>query len=121
MSLKYILKDKIAYPCDDLMEWAIFMASEDRVVKQTTVPDSDCLVSTVFIGLNHQFGSGLPLLFETIVFTIDADTERLTVDDRFDMVRYSFYSDAEEGHENTVRKISALAADCKRLVSKMTF
>lgn len=59
-------------------------------------------VSTVFLGLNHQFGIGLPLVFETMVFGGPSDG---------DCHRYSTWEQAEKGHMAVVtklRKISSL-------------
>ena len=39
---------------------------EGRFVDHTTVGESE--VSTVFLGLDHQFGKGPPILWETMVF-----------------------------------------------------
>lgn len=65
MSDKYILDGKTAVPAD-LMTWAKWFETADRHVAKE--PVGDFLVSTVFLGLNHQFGGGPPLLFETMVF-----------------------------------------------------
>lgn len=58
------------------------------------------IVSTVFLGINHNFGSGPPLLFETAVFTPKTDLN----DGTWDILqRYSTWPDAVEGHERAVR------------------
>ena len=50
------------------MEWAKFFENdEDRRVDRTEFPDGTS-VSTVFLALDHQFGDGPPLLFETMIF-----------------------------------------------------
>jgi hypothetical protein len=54
----------------DMLAWArwfqaSFMA---RVVKQDLLSDGS-VVSTVFLGLDHQFGSGPPILWETYHFS----------------------------------------------------
>lgn len=69
---KYILKDGKPVECKDLMEWATWMETSpiaDRVVGRDTVNDVE--VSTVFMGLNHNFSfyeKGEPILYETMVF-----------------------------------------------------
>jgi len=57
-------------------------------------------VSTVFLALDHQFGAGPPMLFETMVFKGD---------DRNDLyaARYSTWEAAEAGHQAVVRRLMA--------------
>lgn len=64
---KYILKDKVAIPTDDLLEWARNFEGANRHVARTEVRPG-LVVSTVFLGLDHSFGDGPPLLFETMTF-----------------------------------------------------
>ena len=69
MSGQYILRDDhTVEPCDDLHEWAVWLehAPADRVVRQEWVGPH--FVSTVFLGLDYQFGNGPPILFETKIF-----------------------------------------------------
>jgi hypothetical protein len=86
MSEHYILKGREVVPCD-LMTWAKSFETSERKVAKTAIGDSS--VSTVFLGLNHQWGDGPPLLFETLVFGGPLDG---------DMERYSTYEQAEAGH-----------------------
>jgi hypothetical protein len=67
------------------------MAETDRrVVAQTG--NADLLVSTVFLGLDHNFGGrGRPLLFETM--TNDRMVER-----------YATWEEAEAGHKRAVEE-----------------
>ena len=65
MAEHYILKDRKPVAVD-LMTWANFLSEENRRVAWTE--NGDVHVSTVFLGLNHQFGDGPPLLFETMIF-----------------------------------------------------
>ena len=65
---RYILHEKVPVPVEDLLEWAHWVEEhfEQRIVKQEEV--GPYWVSTVFLGLDHDFTeSGPPLLFETIV------------------------------------------------------
>lgn len=56
-----------------------------------------CLVSTVFLGINHNFcTSGPPLLYETMVFD-SGDQERC--------VRYSSRDAAVGGHNRIVQEL----------------
>lgn len=55
-------------PVDDVMEWANSMEDEDRIVAFTELPN-EAQVSTVFLGLDHNFTlEGPPILWETMVF-----------------------------------------------------
>ena len=66
--LHYKLLGRLAVPCD-LMEWAMWLEQDggrNRRVAETTV--GPLWVSTVFLGLDHNFGEGDPLLFETMIF-----------------------------------------------------
>ena len=53
-------------------------------------------VSTVFLGLDHNWGDGPPLLFESMIFWPDnPDLDQ-------QMARYSTWHEAEQGHERLV-------------------
>ena len=91
---KYILKGQEAIPCPDMLNWDQWFEKADRIVAKDTVGDSD--VSTIFLGLDHSFGEGPPLLFETMVFggmLSDA------------MDRYSTWDDAVDGHNAMVERV----------------
>lgn len=67
MTDKYILKGKKPVPCKDLLKWAKWFETGERIVQWTK--KGKIRVSTVFLGLDHNFtGSGKPLLFETMIF-----------------------------------------------------
>jgi hypothetical protein len=64
---QYILVDREPVPCDDLMEWARwFEQSNQRRVRLTRV--GPYFVSTIFLGLDHNFHGVIPLLFETMAW-----------------------------------------------------
>lgn len=95
----YILDGKIPIPVD-LLVWARWLEEHraDRIIKQETV--GNCWVSTVFLGLNHNYlDDGPPLLFETMVFA-EKDSKR-DYNDLY-MDRYSTWELALEGHEKAV-------------------
>ena len=75
----YTLVDKLPVPCPQLREWSRWYARAERRV---AVTDVGCLlVSTVFLGMDHQHQQGgPPLLFETMIFDDGQDTyqERCT-------------------------------------------
>jgi hypothetical protein len=52
----------------DVLTWAQWFEDGDRRrIALDTFPDGR-LISTVFLGLDHNWGDGPPLLFETMVF-----------------------------------------------------
>lgn len=67
---KYILLNKIVVPCPNLLKWADWIESAyvtgERIVARDQI--GGCLVSTVFLGLDHNFsGTGHPRVFETMI------------------------------------------------------
>lgn len=102
VSDKYILdSNRNPVAVDDAMEWAQGFKSPDRGVAKTQVYDG-CEVSTVFLGLNHQFGEGPPLIFETMVFGGPFDQEQ---------DRYSTWAEAEAGHARMVDKCQPILTE----------
>lgn len=79
-----------------LQEWgALYETMQDkRRVARYEV--EGCTVSTVFLGLDHGWGEGPPILFETMVFGGALDRE---------MERYSTWDEAIEGHDRMVRRV----------------
>ena len=96
MSGRYVLDGHKPVPCHDLMAWGQWLQSApNRVVARTMVREG-VEVSTVFLGLDHQFSNGAPLLFETMVFR-NGDGQ--------DMDRYSTWDEAVAGHEAMVKSV----------------
>lgn len=96
MNDKYILTDNHeAVEESDLMKWAKWLDTADRKVAKTKLKN-DVRVSTVFLGLDHSYKEGPPLLFETMVFGGKHDG---------DMERYSTWQEAVRGHERIVRRL----------------
>lgn len=78
----------------DLIKWAQwFERADGRRIAADSFPlgngDQTADVSTVFLGLDHNWGDGPPLLFETMVFGGLLDGE---------MDRYATKADALIGH-----------------------
>ena len=97
MSDRYVLDDNnIAHEEPDLMKWATWFEAADRRVDVTQVGEHQ--VSTVFLGLNHQYGNGPPLLFETRVIKGDSGED-------LDMMRYTTHAQALAGHDQMVAKV----------------
>lgn len=96
MSDHWILKDKKPERVD-LMTWARwFENGKQRIVAKTKV--GDVSVSTVFLGIDHSFDGGRPLLFETMIFGGEHDQYQ---------DRYSTYEEAEEGHKKAVALVES--------------
>lgn len=85
---KYILKGKKVIKETNLLKWAEWFETADRHVKNTKV--GGVQVSTVFLGLDHNFFGGKPLLFETMIFGGRHDGYQ---------ERYTTWEEAEKGHK----------------------
>jgi hypothetical protein len=83
----------------DLMAWGLWMGCKERIVSRDTVNDSS--VSTVFLGLDHNYGAGPPILWETMVFGGPLDQEQ----DRCSGSR----EQAEAMHAKMVAKVRAVS------------
>jgi hypothetical protein len=91
---KYILIGHNVARCPSLLRWATWMETADRHVRDSF--QGDVRVSTVFLGLDHSFGVGRPLLFETMAFVGH---------DSIGQERYSTWAEAEEGHARWVAQV----------------
>ena len=104
-TLKYILIGQTPTPIDDTLEWARWFESSDesRIVFQTVLGEEcDILVSTIFLGLDHNFAMvGPPLLFETMIFRVGKDRKK----SMGYQTRCSTWLQAEKMHERAVRKV----------------
>ena len=80
-----------------LMEWA--EAFKDNRVALDEI--DGVRISTVWLGLNHRFGPGAPLIFESMVFGGSMDEEQR---------RYSTEAEAIAGHAALVAEVKAAMA-----------
>ncbi len=97
----YTLKDKAPIPCSDTLTWANDI---ERVVAQNY--RNKTRVSTVFLGIDHSFTGGKPVLFETMIFGGEYDGEQW---------RYTTWDDAEAGH----RRAMSLTGEFETLLTKL--
>jgi hypothetical protein len=96
MSDKYILIDKEPVKTTDFTLWANqFENANARRVGLTKVGKYE--ISTVFLGIDHSFNGGEPILFETMVFEPPSYSD-------IDMDRCSTYLEAEKMHAEFVEK-----------------
>lgn len=103
MSRWYRLDENKQPVAIDIMAVRDAASEQDRRVGKTRVFDR-AEVSTVFLGLDHQWDpDGPPLLFETMVFggRLDEHTER-----------YSTWDEAVAGHERVVAMVRAEEEGC---------
>jgi hypothetical protein len=78
-------------------EFCVLFESESRILARTELPGG-CWVSTVWLGLDHSFGEGPPLIFESMVFASQEDHTDL------DCIRYATREEAEAGHSALVTR-----------------
>ena len=90
MTGTYILNGQTPEPIKDIVEWGRWFETADRTVAETKVGKLE--VSTVFLGLDHSFGGGTPILFETNIFGGEEYQER-----------YATWEEAEVGHKEAVK------------------
>jgi hypothetical protein len=93
---RYILDGHEPVQEPDLLTWARWLETADLHVKLSI--QGDVRVSTVFLGLDHNFGDlfGLPILFETMA---------LVGDDSVAQDRYRTWAEAEAGHDRMVAEV----------------
>jgi hypothetical protein len=94
-------RDGTPYPDgqEGLPEWTKDAENREyKVVKQETLPNG-YWVSTVWLGLNHNFGEGPPLIFETMVTDPAGKWEDY-------QERYSTEEEAMKGHKRAIRRFS---------------
>lgn len=97
----YILRGTEAIPEPDLLTWARWFETAERQVARTELAEG-ISVSTVFLSLDHQWGHGPPILYETMVFGGPLHEEQ---------EQYHTWQEAEEGHQEMVARVRlALAA-----------
>ena len=88
-------------PCDDVITWGHWYATAERHVAHDMDEGQGAdrvRVSTVFLGLDHSFGSGPPVLWESMVFGGPLDGEQQ---------RYTSRADALRGHAEMCALVTA--------------
>lgn len=102
--------DKEGQPIS-IPEWGA-LHDDDDYMRVGLTEVGPYVVSTVWIGLDHSFGRGPPVIFETMVFTKSAwEADRSEEDHELlveiDGRRYSTLQEAQEGHEETILLVEA--------------
>lgn len=87
----------------DLMEWAEKFTPDRQRVAKTTIGEAE--ISTVWLGLDHSFSGGPPLIFETMVFggPLDQEQDRYTTEEK-----------ARAGHEAWCERVKAALGESDR-------
>lgn len=99
MTDKFILQGHIPIPCEDIFIWGRWLEEnrKSKIVSQETI--GHYFVSTVFLGLDHRYNDGPPLLFETMIFDDREKTKIGTSGDIGYQERCSTWEQALEMHE----------------------
>jgi len=92
MSDHYFLNPDHTYRKCSLMEWGKQLQTMDRQVADDNF--NDCRVSTVWLGTDHNYWGGPPLVFETMIFKEGSDIY---------CERYTTWQEAEEGHQKAIQ------------------
>jgi len=94
----YILEGKNVKYVGDLIKWATWFETADRIVKSDMI--DGIYISTVFLGIDHgyPFEEVPPILFETMIFGGEEDGYQ---------ERYSTWEQAEAGHEKAIGIVKA--------------
>lgn len=105
---KYILIGRDPVPCDDLLVWAEWFEHFDRTIARDYIAGM-YEVSTIFLGVDMNIASmfrdepgARPLLFETLVFKLDAAGDRRGTQTGG---RWSTYDEAEAEHAEIVESL----------------
>lgn len=101
MKLYYKLIGHDPVPCSDVDEWVEWATKNEKKrhvarTKLTSDAGDKVTISTVFLMIDHNFGSGEPILFESMVFG-GLMNER--------QWRYCTWEEAEQGHAQIVRLV----------------
>ncbi len=93
----YLNDDYSVRPCT-LEEWMVqfIKMKEEKTHVMASDTVNSRLISTVFLGQNHSYFGGEPILFETIIFS----NGLLQLDNHWD--RYSSWEEAMKGHKEAI-------------------
>ena len=98
---KYILDaENKPVLCDDIREWGRWYEGGDDKRRVASTEFDGGYVSTVFLGLDHSFTHGEPVLWETMIFGGPHDGFQ---------DRYISHEDAVAGHVRAVQLASSQA------------
>lgn len=106
----YVLDGHTPRPTNDVLEWARLVEDDDKRIVQQDQFEEGWLVSTVFLGLDHNyFGEGPPLLFETMILgpfgPIRSTSPGAPRAESHYQRRYATWEEAERGHALAVEQV----------------
>lgn len=101
-AVMYILKGKVPVREPDLLRWAEWFEKADREGERVVgkFEHQGVTVSTVFLGCDHGFGAGPPMLFETMIFGGQFDEA---------LWRFATWDEAEAHHMATCKTVRETA------------
>lgn len=95
----YVLEGREVVPCSDVDRWAAeYIGNRSTAHRIGFDTIGTVLVSTVFLGMDHNWRGGPPLLFETMTFADEFGEIQL---------RCSTYDQAEDQHKTVCRLVRA--------------
>ena len=95
MNNKYILDEQgNPVPEPDLLKWGRWLETTKRHIAKDQV--GGVQISTVFLGIDHSFGSRPPIFWETMIFGGPHDQYQ---------ERYSTRKEAEAGHQKALNLV----------------
>ena len=103
MSRFWTLDGHTPVPTDDIHEWSRLLDEHPGGRRVGGDDVGDWSVSTVFLGMDHGYGGGPPILFETMIFS--RHDPRNEADES--CWRYATWEEAEAGHNAVVRWLTA--------------
>jgi hypothetical protein len=86
-------------------QWGELRMAENDYIRVGSTRIKGFWVSTTWLGIDHKFGLGPPVIFETMVFRMKRG--KIVSPGGFDsyQVRYADYRQAEYGHDNICRMV----------------
>jgi len=97
MGQLYILDGKTPVPLFDTTKWGLKV---DKIIGKDQF--GSVSVSTVFLGMDHSFSGGDPVLFETMIFGGEHDQYQ---------ERYCTWDEAEKGHQIACDLVNKITID----------
>jgi hypothetical protein len=88
----------------DVLVWAAWYETADRTVAKAHRQGFE--VSTVFLGLDHRWGDGPPLLFETMIFQAWLTPGGPRQPGELYCERYSTWDEALAGHRRALEAVA---------------
>lgn len=112
----YILRNRRPVRIRSVLAWAEWFEKADRTVANTVLVANvggeevaRVRISTVFLGLDHNWGSGRPLLFETMIFGGPLNEQ---------CWRTATWNEAQLAHRHACAAVDALQTEAKLIAAQ---